>query len=50
MPKPDTKTEKLQPIVTLTITPGSVSPAGKASWKKWWAARIAEAKSEAKNG
>ncbi len=42
------KTTK-QPTVKLTITPGPVSPAARANWKRWWAARIAEVKSEAKN-
>ena len=45
------KTVKIkQPKVTLAITPGPVSNYKRACWKKWWAARIAEAKqSEAKN-
>ena len=39
-----------QPVVTLRIVPGPVSPAARANWKKWWAARVAEAKqSEVEN-
>lgn len=37
------KTTK-QPTIKLTITPGPVMPASRVQWRKWWAARIAEAK------
>ena len=30
--------------VTVNITPGPVTPAQRAAWRKFWAARIAEAK------
>ncbi len=38
------KTQKPQPVVHLTITPGPVTPQMRSCWKKWWAARIAEVK------
>jgi hypothetical protein len=34
--------------MTLTITPGPVGNYQRTCWKKWWAARIAEVKSEAR--
>jgi len=34
------------PKVTLTIESGPITPHMRACWKKWWAARIAEAKRE----
>jgi hypothetical protein len=36
--------------VKIDIRPGPVMPHMRACWKKWWAARIAEVKSKAKNG
>jgi len=49
VPKKTEKTTK-QPTVTLRIERGTLSPAQRACWKKWWAARIAEVKkSEVKN-
>ena len=44
------KPQKQQPVVTLKIEPGIVLPAEKQAWRRWWAARVAEARSEAKNG
>ncbi len=41
------KTTKDKVTVKVNIRPGPVSPAARASWNKWWAARIAEVKSEA---
>ena len=38
------KAAKDTPKITLSIQPGSVSPAMRMSWKKWWGARIAEVK------
>ena len=40
------KTAKQQPKVVLSIQPGPVTPAQRAGWRKWWSARIAEAKRE----
>ena len=48
-PRPDTKVHKPQPVVTLSIAPGPVTAAAMASWKKWWAAMIAEAQSEVRS-
>ncbi len=38
------KTDKRQPIVTLTITPGAISPVARASGIKFWRKLITEAK------
>ena len=47
---PVNKTQKPQPVVMLTITPGPVTPAQREKWRRFWAKLVAEAKSEAKNG
>ncbi len=39
-----------QPIVKLKIESGTLNNYQRACWKKWWAARIAEAKSEVEHG
>lgn len=44
MPKPDTKTEKPQPIVTLRIEPRPTSPAQRENWRRFWQKLIAEVK------
>lgn len=41
------KTTKPEAKIILNLKPGSVTLAQKTAWRKWWAARIAEAKKEA---
>ncbi len=38
------KATKPEVKVTLTITPGQVTPAQRAAWRKWWAKLISEVK------
>jgi hypothetical protein len=36
VPKSDTKLQQPQPVVTVSITPGPVTPAQKTAWRKFW--------------
>ncbi len=45
---PMNKTQKPQPIVTLAITPGPVTPAQREKWRRFWKKLIAEVKANAK--
>jgi hypothetical protein len=47
MSKPNAKTQKPQPVVTLTIVIGPMSPAQRQTWKWLWTKLIASAKREA---
>lgn len=49
MAKPDTKTQKPQPVVTLKIVVGPVSPTQRQAWKRLWTKLIADAQREVEN-
>ncbi len=35
---------KAEPVITLRIEPGPTTPAARESWRRWWRARVAEAR------
>ncbi|MDP2919430.1 MAG: hypothetical protein Q8O43_04335 [Dehalococcoidia bacterium] len=46
MPKSDTKSQKPEPMVTVRIEPGKVSPAMREQWRRAWARLLQRAQEE----